>query len=157
MNGEQSGAVEACWAHNPEVRRSKLRSAKFFSLHLVMMHVWLMRNIWYLFFSTVRMAKWSKAPDSCEMLHRCAVLCVLVHNCGRGFVSHFWHIFALLLSQCVRLLNCYLWKLSENFKLCLNMSYYFSLNKFAFMSYFFFALITSFVDCLPNLIWNAFL
>ena len=27
---EQSGAVEACWAHNPEVRRSKLRSAKFF-------------------------------------------------------------------------------------------------------------------------------
>ena len=27
---QQSGAVEACWAHNPEVRRSKLRSAKFF-------------------------------------------------------------------------------------------------------------------------------
>ena len=26
---EQSGAVEACWAHNPEVRRSKLRSAKY--------------------------------------------------------------------------------------------------------------------------------
>ena len=24
---QQSGAVEACWAHNPEVRRSKLRSA----------------------------------------------------------------------------------------------------------------------------------
>ena len=24
---KQSGAVEACWAHNPEVRRSKLRSA----------------------------------------------------------------------------------------------------------------------------------
>ena len=27
---KQSGAVEACWAHNPEVRRSKLRSAKYF-------------------------------------------------------------------------------------------------------------------------------
>ena len=27
---EQSGAVEACWAHNPEVRRSKLRSANSF-------------------------------------------------------------------------------------------------------------------------------
>ncbi len=27
-HAEQSGAVEACWAHNPEVRRSKLRSAK---------------------------------------------------------------------------------------------------------------------------------
>ena len=27
-NGEQSGAVEACWAHNPEVRGSKPRSAK---------------------------------------------------------------------------------------------------------------------------------
>ena len=30
VNKKQSGAVEACWAHNPEVRRSKLRSAKFF-------------------------------------------------------------------------------------------------------------------------------
>ena len=26
--GKQSGAVEACWAHNPEVRGSKPRSAK---------------------------------------------------------------------------------------------------------------------------------
>ena len=25
---KQSGAAEACWAHNPEVRRSKLRSAR---------------------------------------------------------------------------------------------------------------------------------
>ncbi len=33
---KQSGAVEACWAHNPEVRRSKLRSAK---------------NIFFFFFS----------------------------------------------------------------------------------------------------------
>ena len=30
---EQSGAVEACWAHNPEVRGSKPRSANIFSLH----------------------------------------------------------------------------------------------------------------------------
>ena len=29
---KQSGAVEACWAHNPEVRRSKLRSATNFSI-----------------------------------------------------------------------------------------------------------------------------
>ena len=35
INKKQSGAVEACWAHNPEVRRSKLRSAKFFSIQLV--------------------------------------------------------------------------------------------------------------------------
>ena len=28
---KQSGAVEACWAHNPEVRGSKPRSAKYFS------------------------------------------------------------------------------------------------------------------------------
>ena len=28
---QQSGAVEACWAHNPEVRGSKPRSARFFS------------------------------------------------------------------------------------------------------------------------------
>ena len=27
---QQSGAVEACWAHNPEVRGSKPRSAIFF-------------------------------------------------------------------------------------------------------------------------------
>ena len=26
---KQSGAVEACWAHNPEVRGSKPRSAMF--------------------------------------------------------------------------------------------------------------------------------
>ena len=33
---QQSGAVEACWAHNPEVRGSKPRSAKhFFSLFFV--------------------------------------------------------------------------------------------------------------------------
>ena len=28
---KQSGAVEACWAHNPEVRGSKPRSAKHFA------------------------------------------------------------------------------------------------------------------------------
>ena len=27
---QQSGAVEACWAHNPEVRGSKPRSARIF-------------------------------------------------------------------------------------------------------------------------------
>jgi hypothetical protein len=27
---QQSGAVEACWAHNPEVGRSKLPSARYF-------------------------------------------------------------------------------------------------------------------------------
>ena len=32
LDREQSGAVEACWAHNPEVRRSKLRSANDFLL-----------------------------------------------------------------------------------------------------------------------------
>ena len=34
---QQSGAVEACWAHNPEVRGSKPRSAKkilFFVIYL---------------------------------------------------------------------------------------------------------------------------
>ena len=30
LEEQQSGAVEACWAHNPEVRRSKLRSARIF-------------------------------------------------------------------------------------------------------------------------------
>jgi hypothetical protein len=29
-SSKQSGAVEACWAHNPEVRGSKPRSASFF-------------------------------------------------------------------------------------------------------------------------------
>ena len=29
LHGKQSGAVEACWAHNPEVRGSKPRSANF--------------------------------------------------------------------------------------------------------------------------------
>ena len=31
---EQSGAVEACWAHNPEVRGSKPRSAKNFTFKI---------------------------------------------------------------------------------------------------------------------------
>ena len=30
---QQSGAVEACWAHNPEVRGSKPRSANNFFLN----------------------------------------------------------------------------------------------------------------------------
>ena len=30
VHQQQSGAVEACWAHNPEVRGSKPRSASFF-------------------------------------------------------------------------------------------------------------------------------
>ena len=34
MPAEQSGAVEACWAHNPEVRGSKPRSAKGFYFRL---------------------------------------------------------------------------------------------------------------------------
>ena len=34
LTSKQSGAVEACWAHNPEVGRSKLLSAKtFFLIH----------------------------------------------------------------------------------------------------------------------------
>ena len=34
---QQSGAVEACWAHNPEVRGSKPRSASIFLLPKTMM------------------------------------------------------------------------------------------------------------------------
>ena len=30
LENHQSGAMEACWAHNPEVRGSKPRSAKCF-------------------------------------------------------------------------------------------------------------------------------
>ena len=30
ISRKQSGAVEACWAHNPEVRGSKPRSANVF-------------------------------------------------------------------------------------------------------------------------------
>ena len=37
---KQSGAVEACWAHNPEVRRSKLRSANFFIKKYMNMYFW---------------------------------------------------------------------------------------------------------------------
>ena len=43
---QQSGAAEACWAHNPEVRRSKLRSAKHYYFKLLkllyLLHVWLL-------------------------------------------------------------------------------------------------------------------
>ena len=46
-------------------------------------------------YDIVRMAEWSKAPDSRFItfwLHR-SDTSVLVHECGRGFESHFWHIF----------------------------------------------------------------
>ena len=38
----QSGAVEACWAHNPEVRGSKPRSAKkkYFNLTQFALATW---------------------------------------------------------------------------------------------------------------------
>ena len=37
---QQSGAVEACWAHNPEVRGSKPRSASiFFAMHFFFFQV----------------------------------------------------------------------------------------------------------------------
>ena len=45
LNKKQSGAVEACWAHNPEVRRSKLRSAKCFFQKLKI-HFTLAQNIY---------------------------------------------------------------------------------------------------------------
>ena len=98
---QQSGAVEACWAHNPEVGRSKLPSAITFFLPLFCLSpldpfkipkssqsVPLAQRIarwtsnpkvlgsiprWddtYFLenlspnFSSVRMAEWSKAPDS---------------------------------------------------------------------------------------------
>ena len=41
---EQSGAVEACWAHNPEVQGSKPCSANFFLIDIIFASV-CMRNI----------------------------------------------------------------------------------------------------------------
>ena len=66
---KQSGAVEACWAHNPEVRRSKLRSANFFLLNQSTeadsFTVWPNKSVVFPQSSNpVRMAEWSKAPDS---------------------------------------------------------------------------------------------
>ena len=89
---KQSGAVEACWAHNPEVRRSKLRSAKFFQQWpmvplaqriarwtsnpkvLGSIPRWdecffLPQNV------NVRMAEWSKAPDSRHCLGSLIGIC----------------------------------------------------------------------------------
>ena len=45
----------------------------------------------------VRMAERSKAPDSRIYLlcAHCNGVSVLVHECGRGFESHFWHIFSI--------------------------------------------------------------
>ena len=64
--------MEACWAHNPEVRRSKLRSANKFwfngKIHCSNLNgfgyipIW--SNHFAIIFITVRMAEWSKAPDS---------------------------------------------------------------------------------------------
>ena len=49
VSRKQSGAVEACWAHNPEVRGSKPRSANFFlSIFLITVTV---PNELFLYFS----------------------------------------------------------------------------------------------------------
>ena len=59
---EQSGAVEVCWAHNPEVRGSKPRSAKGFFLYTL----WTERThgLERAEGPTVQMAEWSKARGS---------------------------------------------------------------------------------------------
>jgi hypothetical protein len=78
--------VEACWAHNPEVRGSKPRSAKILSIFLQQVQV--SRSVSVVVITSalhaegrqfdpgtdhmyfvpcckhVRMAEWSKAPDS---------------------------------------------------------------------------------------------
>ena len=55
------------------------------------------KMLWAVFFcvtSTVRMAEWSKAPDSrAKPLRSNATLGVLVSEWRRGFESHFWHYF----------------------------------------------------------------
>ena len=73
--------MEACWAHNPEVRRSKLRSAKIFvdtlgvplaqriarwtSNPKVLGSIPRWDDSFFLVQTVnVRMAEWSKAPDS---------------------------------------------------------------------------------------------
>ena len=43
--------------------------------------------LWVLL-SAVRVAEWSKAPDSRAILPASQVLSLLVHVCGRGFESH---------------------------------------------------------------------
>ena len=85
---EQSGAVEACWAHNPEVRRSKLRSAKIFVDTLGVplaqrIARWTSNpkvlgsiprwddSFFWVQNVNVRMAEWSKAPDSRHSLAPC--------------------------------------------------------------------------------------
>ena len=46
-NTEQSGAVEACWAHNPEVRGSKPRSANFFLLHFFFFYYYYFKTVFF--------------------------------------------------------------------------------------------------------------
>ena len=51
IHRQQSGAAEACWAHNPEVRRSKLRSATV--LHYLAVVEQIFNNV-RLFVSSIR-------------------------------------------------------------------------------------------------------
>ena len=65
LTSKQSGAVEACWAHNPEVRRSKLRSASYSLLHCNhrINHFWIL--VLYCSYHVPlaqRIARWTSNP-----------------------------------------------------------------------------------------------
>ena len=51
--------MEACWAHNPEVRRSKLRSAIIFTIDMAKFDQFLLEGS-----VAERLRRWFKAPVS---------------------------------------------------------------------------------------------
>ncbi len=66
---EQSGAVEACWAHNPEVRGSKPRSGNLsnFMITLLRMVIFLMFEL-KLFIRKQKMSNiFNVKYESCEL------------------------------------------------------------------------------------------
>ena len=67
---QQIGAVEACWAHNPEVRGSKPRSAKYFFLFFFIFDF----KIIYVIIDLTYLQKWNQIP------FRSLMQFVILHN-----------------------------------------------------------------------------
>ena len=85
---QQSGAVEACWAHNPEVRRSKLRSANlnFYREHTPYVHhkQFLIDSGMGLY-ATCSLGPHSFYQDSQTMLQPMLIQCKADVVCGHDF------------------------------------------------------------------------
>ena len=79
--------MEACWAHNPEVRRSKLRSAKIFSSLSILRQFFGFRKVLQHVPLAQRIARWTSNPKVLGSIPRWDETFLSNQHSARGFVS----------------------------------------------------------------------